>query len=158
MRKLCICFAVIGILGLASSGCKRRSHTAYAPYTGKTTDRPAENVGKVFPAVGRAVDRQELVQIGELYVLYWMENPRGPSRVEDFDLERLGDRKLLKMIKDGDLVVVWNVGENNTNCQILGYQKITPTQGGLVVRRDCSVNSVTAEEFKEHQKTFPPQK
>jgi hypothetical protein len=149
---------MIGIIGMLTSGCKPPPRSAYAPFTGPTSARPAENVGKVFPAVGRAVDRQELVQIAELYVLYWMDNPRGPSRVEDFDLERLGDRKLLKMIKDGDLVVVWNVGENNTNCQILAYQKMTPTQGGLVARRDASVNSVTAEEFKEYQKTFPPQK
>ena len=158
MRSLSLCIAATGIVAVALSGCKPPPRSAYSPYTGPTTSRPAENVGKVFPAVGRAVDRHELEQIAQLYIAGWLENPRGPARVEEFDLERLGDRKLLKMIKDGDLVVVWNVGENNTNCQILAYQKITPMQGGLVARRDGSVNSVTAEEFKEYQKAFPPQK
>ena len=158
MRSLCKLIAMIGVIGLVFAGCKPPPRSAYAPYTGPTTSRPAENVGKVFPAVGRAVDREELKQIALLYIEYWTTNSGGPSKIEDLGLDQPDGRQILKLVKNGDLVIVWRVSENNTNCQVLAYQKLTPTQGGLVARRDGSVNSVTAEEFKEYQKSFPPQK
>jgi hypothetical protein len=97
-------------------------------------------------------------QLGLLYIEYWGASPRGPSKIEDLGLDKPDGRQILKLINDGEIVVVWNVSDNNTNCQILAYEKATPTQGGLALRRDGSVGSITAEEFKEYQKAFPPQK
>jgi hypothetical protein len=149
---------------LASAGCFRFPKKP----TASTTQTTSPSSGSFDPILGpiqagrkagqRLVTRVELEQISKLYITYWLDNPRGPSKVEDFDLERLGDRKLSKLIKDGELVVVWNVSENNTNCQILAYDKNVPTEGGFAARRDGSVNSMTPAEFKEYQKTFPAQK
>ncbi|HLW68727.1 MAG TPA: hypothetical protein VKS79_25640 [Gemmataceae bacterium] len=148
----------LGAIIASSAGCKPPPRSAYAPLTGPTAARPAENVGKVIPAVGRAVNRQELQQIALLYIEYWTTNSGGPSKIEDLGLDQPDGRQILKLVMNGDLVIVWHVSGNNTNCQVLAYEKAAPAQGGLVANRDGSVNSVTAEEFKEYQKAFPPQK
>jgi hypothetical protein len=158
MRTICISILMAGVLSLAATGCQRPARSAYAPYTGPTSARPAENVGKVFPAVGRRINAHHLEQLGVIFIDYWITNPRGPSKVEDLGLDKDDGRQILKLVKDGELIIVWNVGENNTNCRILAYEKNTPTQGGLVLRRDGSVGQATAEEFAEYQKNFPPQK
>jgi len=156
MRILCLSVLAASILLMSFTGCKR--HHALSPTTGPTSARPAENVGKVFPAVGRYVNQRQLDQLGVLYFEYWGVNPRGPSRLEDLGLDKDDGRQILKLIKDGELVVVWNVSDNNTNCRILAYEKNTPTQGGMALRRDGSTGSITAAEFAEYQKAFPPQK
>jgi hypothetical protein len=73
-----------------------------------------------------------------------------PRKPEDFNDHWDSMPTAFDRIKQGDYVVAWGVGRSTApgvGSQILVYEKMVPTEGGVVLLRDGTVKQLTAEEF-----------
>jgi hypothetical protein len=96
-------------------------------------------------------------RLGLAYHNFWSTNGnRGPAKAEDLAKYYENDAQVTALLKNGDVVVYWGAtlqkmtqGSSNT---VLGYEKATPTSGGLVLMGDGSTRTMSAEEFAKAPK------
>jgi hypothetical protein len=138
---------------LPAAGCKKStpSGPVKAEEEGPTRQDIQRGIAKNVPAVGRFNASTDLRTLAQLYSTYAAEQGKGPSRLEDLDLQK-DDPKLLQHVKDGEYVVVWGVNPQAGGQAIVAYQKDVPTKGGMVARLGGSVDRVTAQEFQAQAK------
>jgi hypothetical protein len=98
----------------------------------------------------------DLKLIGLSYRSYEDNENKPPSKVDELASYVSGGGPVIKDMKDGNLIVYWNVNISKlgaaASTTILGYEKDTPTKGGLVVMADAEVKLMTADEFKKAAK------
>ena len=111
----------------------------------------------VHPAA--AQDRKlanDLKQIGLAYHNYNDATNKAPSKAEDLGPYLEMNKRLIDMLKNGDVVFIWdvplkqivNMGAGTSNT-VLAYEKDAPTKGGYVLMADASVKKLAADEFKK---------
>jgi hypothetical protein len=97
----------------------------------------------------------DLKQIGLAYHNYNDATNKAPSKAEDLGPYLEMNKRLLDLLKNGDVVFIWDVplkqiinmaGTSNT---VLAYEKDAPTKGGYVLMADASVKKLSADEFKK---------
>jgi hypothetical protein len=108
--------------------------------------------------VKRVIDRSrlssQLRQIGLAYMNCSDTNP--PRKIEDLMPFLENDAKIEKLLRDGDVVVIWGVRTGqvpNASATILAYEKEPDDKGSrLVLMADLSVNSMPKDEFEKAPK------
>lgn len=108
-----------------------------------------------FASGHKLLDLTDLKQIGLAYLTEADANPnrRGPASLEAWTSLRREYPKGYEIIKDGDLVIIWNANLNSlpagASNTVLGYAKDVPTQGGAVLFADGTAHKVQPDEFKK---------
>ena len=111
-------------------------------------------VAGAIPAVGRVVSMDHLRSFGLLYRDHTDTTGRPPAKLEDMVSLQRDDPRLYKLIKDGDIVVIWGTNpDHGSGPDLLAYPKSVPEKGGPILRRNAAaIEKVTAEQFAELNK------
>jgi hypothetical protein len=136
-----VALSLAAALALGEAGCKR-----------KDKEEQGEPIrGKLNP-----VAQNDLQQIAMAFHGYCESNPnRGPAKAEDLAPYFENNKRLLDLLKSGDIVFPYNVslhelsrlgGLSNV---VLAYDKGVPTEGGYVVMADAAPRRMSADEFKK---------
>jgi hypothetical protein len=95
----------------------------------------------------------DLKQIVISYHLYYDANTKAPQKAEDLAPFFENDKRLLELLKSGQIVFIYGVGilemTDGTSNTVIAYEKDAPTKGGTVAYGDGSVKKLTADEFKK---------
>jgi hypothetical protein len=95
----------------------------------------------------------DLKQLGLAYHNYMDAMGKGPNKPDDLSPYVENDQRLINPLKSGEIVLIYDVKmtdmPDGANNYVLGYAKDVPTKGGLVLRGDASVATMTADEFKK---------
>ena len=91
-----------------------------------------------------------LRQIHDLYASYTKNHQQPPKQFSDlnkkeYDMIYPGT---LKVVKDGDYVVVWGVDVNKDPGKVLAYEKAAPTDGGAVITADGTPRIMSAADVQ----------
>ncbi len=94
----------------------------------------------------------QLREVGLLLGLYSGENRRGPSRPEDLAQYEQGAPLGLQALRSGEIAVVWGAsmpgeGDANKPTGVIAYEQKTPAEGGLVLRQNGQIETMTAAQF-----------
>src|SRR5262245_10516433 len=112
----------------------------------------------VVPAcIGTNVPTPQLEPNGfeELVALYRCRERDGqlpPSRLADLDVHEPALPISYDKLQRGEFVMVWGVGLVPGSDAVLGYEKGTPHNGGLVLLQNGAVRTMTAAEFQAASK------
>jgi hypothetical protein len=93
--------------------------------------------------------RNELVEIHDMYTLYAKRNGRPPQKAAD--LTKKVDQSHsagYRALKNNDYVVIWGVDVKAGSGTVLAYEKDAPKQGGMVLMADGSVKTLSADELQ----------
>jgi hypothetical protein len=101
-------------------------------------------VGKLLPSVQRGAAELDLQNIAKLYAADLLTE-NAPKKVED--LKGL-DPRVVKAVKDGEYVVVWNAAPATSLSAVIAYERDVPKQGGMVAKLDGSVTKMTPKEYE----------
>src|SRR5262245_45646350 len=89
---------------------------------------------------------------------YHEVNAKGalPSGLEELKSVSSGFPNLFKRIEAGDFVIIWRAvldpnGDENDR-HVLGYEKVVPEKGGVVLMGGGLVRTMTPEEFRQAPK------
>jgi hypothetical protein len=133
--------------------------SAPTPSTTPPANKPTPPAGVGGSPLDQAKKENALKRIGLAYH-NCSDKGKPPASAEELAPYYENDPQVTAAIKDGTLVVYWNVkllelmaGTSNT---VLGYEKDAPAKGGLVLLADASVKTLTAAEFAKLAK--PPGK
>jgi hypothetical protein len=145
------------VVGL-TPGCKRK--TASTSTTEETGPKKSIPFTKTYPpkkgGVARTIDlakvKNDLRQIVLSYLNYMDSTGRPPAKADDLAPYLDNNQRLIKLIKDGDIVVGWRStfgqmteGTSNT---ILVYEKESDGQGMRVVAMaDGEVKTLNEDDF-----------
>jgi WD40 repeat protein len=103
-------------------------------------------------------NQTDLHRFGIAYSNYVQGENNTPATIEDLAPYVENDARLVKAVRDGILILYWNVDvvklTASSPSTVLGYEKDTPTKGGLVVLVNADTKLMTADEFKKATK--PP--
>jgi hypothetical protein len=155
--------APVGLL-LALSGCKQEkapeadsappgaAKKITAVDEGPTRQDVRSGIGKMLPSVQRHDASLGLQEIAKLYSIDWTTGTP-PKKVED--LKGL-NAEIVKAVKDGVYVVLWNAKSGAPGTAIVAYEKDVPTKGGMVADLNASVRRMTAQEFQAAPKADKP--
>ena len=114
---------------------------------------PAVEKAKPVPA---GLRQDQLKQLGLAYHSHVGAMKRPPANAKELAPFFEKDAKLMETLTKGEYIILWKSSFENmtagTSNTILGYEKETPTAGGLVLMADASVRNMTAEEFKKAPK------
>src|SRR5262245_46130674 len=154
MRRARFVIGVVTIVVIAAAGCARPKGTTAASATEEKTMPATARVAGAIPAVGRVVSMDHLRSFGILYRDHMDTTGRPPAKLEDMASLQRDDPRLYKLIKDGDIVVVWGTNpDHGTGPDLLAYPKSVPEKGGPILRRNATaIEKVTAEQFAELNK------
>jgi hypothetical protein len=151
LRTATVCFLLSLALGCGKGGD--------APAGGGSTDKPK---------TGDASDKEKssyLKQYGIAYLNHMDTMDIGPSKADDLATYVEKDVRLLKPLRAGEYVLIWDVtvpdqknGYKGAGDLVLGYVKDVPTKGGPVLLGDGKVVQMTAEEFSKAKKAMPSPK
>jgi len=105
-------------------------------------------------------DDSALSEVRDMYELYSKANNKAPRSLKDFSLFSDGSPTGFSAIKQGNVVVIWDVKLNperdaDSADEVLAYAKETPENGGAVLMKNRSIKKMTAEEFKAAPKAGP---
>lgn len=87
----------------------------------------------------------EVKILSSAYLSAIVEIGKSPSKVEDL---KLPDSGMVKAVKNGKYVVVWDVPTKADEKTIILYEKDAPTRGGFVATLDGEVTKMTPQEFR----------
>jgi hypothetical protein len=130
-------WCVLLILGLALPGC-----------------------WKIQQAAERAQRSNDLKAIGLAYHNY-LDSHQGqaPTRAADLQPYLTEFPRSIQGLNDGSIVFLYGVRvvemPEGTSKTVLAYDKDVPTNGGLVLMGDASVQNVTAQEFQKMPQAKP---
>jgi hypothetical protein len=125
MKRVLTCLLAVLVGPVTGGGCS-------APGTGQQ-------------AVGD--NEQALKELGDLYRYLNYEKRSPPRKADDLEEFEGSLPAAMPKVRDGDLVVVWNVGYAASSNQVLAYEKDAPASGGKVLLRDGTVKTLSAAEF-----------
>jgi uncharacterized protein (TIGR03066 family) len=96
------------------------------------------------------------------YSLYKDGSEATPSQADDFAPYVENDPRILKALKSGDIVFIYNVKvadmKEGPAKTVVAYTKDTPTKGGVALMGDGKVVKMTADEFKKASLAKPMDK
>jgi hypothetical protein len=109
---------------------------------GCSSGRPVENSGRAG----------ELRDVAVLLALASGPGNKAPTRFADLVKHENGGPTGFQAVKAGEIVVVWGVpmppeGQPGGTTDIIAYEKKTPTEGGLVLLHNGTIQEMTAEAF-----------
>src|SRR5690606_17082612 len=96
----------------------------------------------------------------DMYELYTKANKKAPKSLRDFNLFSDGSPTGFSAIKQGNVVVIWDVDLNpereaDSPDEVLAFAKEVPETGGAVLMKNRSIKTMTAEEFQAAPKAGP---
>jgi len=105
-------------------------------------------------------DDSALSEVRDMYELYSKTNKKAPKSLKDFSLFSDGSPTGFSAIKQGNVVVIWDVELNpereaDSADEVLAFAKEVPENGGAVLMKNRSLKTMTAEEFKAAPKAGP---
>jgi len=102
-----------------------------------------------LPSAGRLNPGNDLHQIYLYYNMQTTNLGKPPARLEDLPDLKKDMPAVYQGIQDGIYVVFWNARATGDSSQtLLAYVKDAPTQGGMVVMLDGSVQNLSAAQFQ----------
>jgi hypothetical protein len=148
--------AALGCVLILIIGCGKGSD---APGSGASGDKQS------CDAAAEKQKREYLQQYGIAYRNHMDTMDIGPSKADDLASYMENDERLLKPLRTGDYVLIYDVklpDEKNAYKGaadlVLGYVKDVPTKGGPVLMGDGKVIQMSPEEFKKAKKATPTPK
>jgi hypothetical protein len=102
-------------------------------------------------------EEMALQEVGDLYLLYTGQHKKSPQKPQDFEPYEAGLPQGYRRVRSGDIIVRWGVNlvdlkkpEETADSpdEVLAYEKKVPTQGGVVLMKNRTVRTMTAEQFK----------
>jgi hypothetical protein len=103
------------------------------------------------------VEEMAMQEVADLYKLYYEQHKKPPQKPQDFEVAGAGLSLGYSRILNGDFVVRWGVpladisgvvSKADSPDEVLAYEKKAPEQGGVVLMKDRSIRTMTAEQFK----------
>ena len=100
--------------------------------------------------------KQELLEVGEIYRLYSATNKKPPKNINDLHGSQVISPTGYQAVRDGSIVVFWSVplsdtseeGSTDSADEVLAYEKAVQEQGGQVLMKNRTVQTMSADEFK----------
>jgi hypothetical protein len=92
--------------------------------------------------------KNDLGQFFEIYMQYVKANQRPPKQLSDLQRYQTIDPVPLKVVQNGDYIVVWGLDLGKDSGAVLAYEKDAPKQGGAVLLADGTVTTMTAEKLQ----------
>jgi hypothetical protein len=94
----------------------------------------------------------ELREVANLLILHSGQHNKGPAKAADLQKYEAGGPLGFQAVKSGDIVIVWGAtmpgeGDRTGTTAIVAYEKKTPTEGGLVLLHNGTIQEMTAEGF-----------
>ncbi len=98
-------------------------------------------------------DNNALSEVRDMYEVYTQVHKKAPRSLKDFAMFSDGSPTGIVAVKQGDVVVVWEVklsedAASDSADEVLAYAKEVPEKGGLVLMKNRQIKSMTADEFK----------
>jgi hypothetical protein len=142
MKTICLLLFAF-VVALAAPGCRPAPSTAPPPPV--SSDPRSKIPHGLMPAVDRFDAGEDLHQLDLFYKSATVE--RGPANVREMGNLQLQAPKLYKALQEGRYVLYWGANPLASANAVLGYEKNVPTQGGVVLLMDGSIQRMTAQEF-----------
>jgi hypothetical protein len=118
--------------------------------------------GGLKQAAQKKQKENQLRVLGLMYFEYhdMKGNGRGPSNANDLQKLPSVDAAAYAALQRGDFVLIWDASipasfPQGTSNTVLGYEASAPTNGGLVLMGDGSVQEMTAAQFQAAPKPQP---
>jgi hypothetical protein len=121
--------------------------------TGRTSGKNRALGPDIRASVDRIKRTNDLKNIGLAYQNCLIQTGKAPAKAEDLAPFFDNDQKLVKALKDNEIIFVYGVSQNQmpkgTANTILAYEGQCPKQGGMVLMGDGTVRQMTAAEFDD---------
>jgi hypothetical protein len=102
---------------------------------------------------GSRVSKKEVNAFGLSYHEFFSTKKAPPKSLDDVAGAKASFPALAEQIKKGDFIVIWNADlmspDNKGKEVVLGYEKIVPEKGGIVLLTDGGFVEMNAAEFNK---------
>jgi hypothetical protein len=104
------------------------------------------------PAADTPYPRSNLMsQLGNLIQAHADEKKKPPTHLDDLLAYEPMSPGAFAAVRDGDVVLAWKTPMAAGSQKVVAYEKDVPDKGGLVLRQDGQVVTMSAQEFKQSQ-------
>lgn len=88
-------------------------------------------------------------QVARLLQIFREQNRPSPKSLKEAEKLAAGLPGAVEALKSGEVVIYWGVNlDEYGGASLIGYEKKTPEQGGVVILGDGSTTEITPELFK----------